>query len=189
MNLIGAIWSDNAPSMLRVSPDLAFPSRNCFRPIGLDASVLMSLFIGSYWVVRRSASKNRCCDFCLLCGRVCTWGQRAREVRLPPATRAGVRSGAVDRKVSRNCSPEGERLPSEQVHSFRNVVGMPDEPTISQSSSTPLAGTPRTLSRHRNAECCSQSRPENPRQQSVPSRSGVFPRSAGRASTLHHLPE
>jgi hypothetical protein len=45
---------------------------------------------------------------------MCVSRTRLLEMRLPPATGAGVRAVAVRRKVSRNRCPDGEHLPGEQ---------------------------------------------------------------------------
>jgi hypothetical protein len=89
MNLLGAVWSNNALSTLRVSPNPAYPSRNCLSPFGLGESVLKPLFSGSHWVSRTSACENCCCDFLYLCGPMCVSGTRLLEMRLPPATGTG----------------------------------------------------------------------------------------------------
>src|SRR5271170_2240832 len=89
MNLLGAVWSNNALSTLRASPIPAFPSRNCLSQFGLGEPVLKPLFSGSHWVSRTSACENCCCDFLLLCGSMCVSGTRLLELRLPPATGTG----------------------------------------------------------------------------------------------------
>lgn len=116
MNLLGAVWSNNALSTLRVSPNPAYPSRNRLSPFGLGESVLKLLFSGSHWVSRTSACENCCCDFLLsLRIDVC---QRDGPPRYATTTCYWNRGYALERsgrKVSRKRCHDGEQLPGEQV--------------------------------------------------------------------------
>src|SRR3984885_12123075 len=87
MKLLGAVWSNNALSTLRVPPNPAYPSRNSLSPFGLSESVLKPLFSGSHWVSRTSACENCCCDFLLSIGHDRQMPEALTGKRGPPRSR------------------------------------------------------------------------------------------------------
>src|SRR5271156_3774451 len=119
MNLLGAVWSNNALSTLRASPNPAFPSRNCLSQFGLGESVLKPLFSGSHWVSRTSACENCCCDFLLspridVCQRdapprgattTCYWSRGYTVISIQPFAR-----GASFGSGPKPCAQVGESI-------------------------------------------------------------------------------